>query len=89
MNKLVYVNDAAKLVHAINDAGFTFYGQAHRLGSREMDMIANHVEQTVNEAIGWIKSDLKLAGIEDADRLLEKGKQARRSASIHQSPDKK
>jgi hypothetical protein len=61
---LKYQNRTSKLVHEINDMGFEGYGQAHRLGSREMDMISRFAGTLVDEERAFIKKRLSLVGID-------------------------
>lgn len=46
-SNLLYLNEAARLVYELNAAGSATYGAEHRLGSREMDMIATALSMAV------------------------------------------
>lgn len=71
MNSALYVNEAAKLVQALNAAGYKHHGAEHRLGSLEMDIIANAMAKTVKRHEECLKLKAKELFGQNIDDIIE------------------
>jgi hypothetical protein len=66
------INQAARLVAAINGTG-------HRLGSRETDLIAMAISETVRAREDFLFDALEAAGLYDPREMVKRGAVIRRN----------
>ena len=63
-------NSSAVVVAKLNAAGLELTGSAHRLGSREMDMISVHVAEQIKRILEICKERARLNG-HDLDEVIK------------------